>query len=201
MHFCSKSDAHTSVVSKTMASRRIHRATGILCAFLFHIRPAESFTAASVRRQHDVHCYRASVSKTPNDRTEDELSVLLDQILAVAIDASKQAGAIILGNAGGADVTQRKANSRDLLTLIDPLCEQVSRRRCVFTALDVLAMFVMLYFVRILTMIGLRLGWSGQNSDRLFKRPYERLFPITTFWERNKWRRAARRAPRRFPSS
>mmetsp|Transcript_12928 Transcript_12928/g.19011 ORF Transcript_12928/g.19011 Transcript_12928/m.19011 type:complete len:313 (-) Transcript_12928:138-1076(-) len=49
---------------------------------------------------------------------------LLDQVLEVAIDASKKAGEIILGNAGGAEVTKCKANSRDLLTLIDPLCEK-----------------------------------------------------------------------------
>jgi hypothetical protein len=50
---------------------------------------------------------------------------ILHQILQVAIDASKKAGDIILGNAGGVEVTERKANSRDLLTLIDPLCEKV----------------------------------------------------------------------------
>ena len=50
---------------------------------------------------------------------------LLNQVLQVAIEASKKAGDIILGNAGGAEVTERKANSRDLLTLIDPLCEKV----------------------------------------------------------------------------
>lgn len=50
---------------------------------------------------------------------------VLDQILKVAIDASKKAGDIIVGNAGGAEVTEHKANSRDLLTLIDPLCEKV----------------------------------------------------------------------------
>jgi hypothetical protein len=49
----------------------------------------------------------------------------LQQVLDVAIDASRKAGAIILGNAGGAEVTKSKANSRDLLTLIDPLCEKV----------------------------------------------------------------------------
>jgi hypothetical protein len=51
---------------------------------------------------------------------------LLDKVLKVAMAASKRAGDIILGNAGGAAVTERKANSRDLLTLIDPLCEKVS---------------------------------------------------------------------------
>ena len=40
------------------------------------------------------------------------------------MDASRKAGEIILGNAGGAEVTKCKANSRDLLTLIDPLCEK-----------------------------------------------------------------------------
>lgn len=50
---------------------------------------------------------------------------LIDQVLQVAIEASKKAGDIILGNAGGAEVTERKANSRDLLTLIDPMCEKV----------------------------------------------------------------------------
>lgn len=54
---------------------------------------------------------------------------LLDQVLKVAVEASKRAGEIILGNAGGSAVTERKANSRDLLTLIDPLCEKV--RACI----------------------------------------------------------------------
>ena len=57
-----------------------------------------------------------------SDTVPSEL--LLEEVLRVAIDASKKAGEIILGNAGGAEVTQRKANSRDLLTLIDPLCEK-----------------------------------------------------------------------------
>ena len=51
--------------------------------------------------------------------------LLLDEILQVAIDASKKAGAIILSHANGAAVTERKANYRDLLTLFDPICEQV----------------------------------------------------------------------------
>lgn len=67
---------------------------------------------------------------------------LLDQVLEVAIDASKKAGDIIIGNAGGAEVTERKANSRDLLTLIDPLCEKVCYVTgyvlCVCACLDVL---------------------------------------------------------------
>ena len=60
-----------------------------------------------------------SVELLPSDET-------LDLLLDVAIKASVEAGEIILGNAGGADVLKSKANSRDLLTLIDPLCEKVS---------------------------------------------------------------------------
>jgi myo-inositol-1(or 4)-monophosphatase len=48
----------------------------------------------------------------------------LEAILEVAKAASKKAGDIILGNAGGAEVTKTKFNSKDLLTLIDPLCEK-----------------------------------------------------------------------------
>lgn len=57
----------------------------------------------------------------------------LDSLLSVAITASKQAGEIILGNAGGADVLKSKANSRDLLTLIDPLCEKTIRETVLAT--------------------------------------------------------------------
>lgn len=51
----------------------------------------------------------------------------LEEVLQVAISASKAAGDIIVGNAGGAEVAKTKANSRDLLTLIDPLCEKTIR--------------------------------------------------------------------------
>ena len=64
---------------------------------------------------------RAFSQRTATMSLQDDL---LEQVLKVAIDASKRAGEIIIGNAGGAEVTERKANSRDLLTLIDPLCEK-----------------------------------------------------------------------------
>ena len=51
----------------------------------------------------------------------------LDSLLAVAIEASRLAGDIIIGNKSGADVTKTKANPKDLLTLIDPLCEKTIR--------------------------------------------------------------------------
>ena len=51
----------------------------------------------------------------------------LDSFLDVAIIASKKAGNIILGYDGGAEVTKVKDNSRDLLTLVDPLCEKTIR--------------------------------------------------------------------------
>jgi fructose-1,6-bisphosphatase/inositol monophosphatase family enzyme len=51
----------------------------------------------------------------------------LKSILSVATTAAKKAGQIIVSNAGGADVTKTKANPRDLLTMIDPLCEKAIR--------------------------------------------------------------------------
>lgn len=51
----------------------------------------------------------------------------LQAILTVATEAAKKAGEIIVSNAGGADVTKTKANPRDLLTMIDPLCEKAIR--------------------------------------------------------------------------
>jgi len=65
----------------------------------------------------------SSASKPTNLPSLDELN----EILTVGISASKKAGDIILGNASGAQVSERKANSRDLLTLIDPLCERTIR--------------------------------------------------------------------------
>ena len=58
---------------------------------------------------------------------------VLDNVLQVAIEASKKAADIIVGNAGGVEVMERKANSRDLLTLIDPMCEKVRDSRFCFS--------------------------------------------------------------------
>jgi len=60
-----------------------------------------------------------SQSSLPTDET-------LSSLLEIAIKASKLAGEIILGNADGAEVLKTKDSTRDLLTLIDPLCEKVS---------------------------------------------------------------------------
>ena len=68
---------------------------------------------------------RSSMSSSANNESELPDDATLTSLLDVAIRASKQAGEIILGNAGGADVLKSKANSRDLLTLVDPLCEKV----------------------------------------------------------------------------
>ena len=60
------------------------------------------------------------IEALPSDET-------LRSLLNIATKAAKLAGEIILGNAGGVDVLETKASSRDLLTLIDPLCEKVRR--------------------------------------------------------------------------
>ncbi len=53
----------------------------------------------------------------------------LNALLEVAIDAAKEAGQIILSNMNGAEITKLKANPRDLLTKIDPLCESVIKEK------------------------------------------------------------------------
>ena len=80
-------------------------------------------TSTKVARPSSWSLTMTSTTTSVNSETLD--NKVLNQILRVAIDASKKAGDIIVGNAGGAEVTERKANSRDLLTLIDPLCEKV----------------------------------------------------------------------------
>ena len=76
------------------------------------------------------HFFSASTSKMNResnirasniDLTEPELK----SILSAAVSAAKKAGDIIVSHSGGADVTKTKANPRDLLTLIDPLCEEI----------------------------------------------------------------------------
>lgn len=84
-----------------------------------HIRPAPP-RILSTPRANMSSSNNDSDTKLPSDET-------LDSLLDVATRASKLAGEIILGNAGGADVLKSKANSRDLLTLIDPLCEKTIR--------------------------------------------------------------------------
>ncbi len=87
------------------------------------IQTATAFVAPKIPIQASPSLQSASVSET-EDFVDAEL---LTQVLDVATEAAKQAGDIILGNAGGVAVTERKANSRDLLTLIDPLCEKTIR--------------------------------------------------------------------------
>ncbi len=53
--------------------------------------------------------------------------VTLEEVLQVAVTASKKAGDIRQKNSGGADVVEKKSTSRDLLTLIDPQCEKVGQ--------------------------------------------------------------------------
>jgi len=52
----------------------------------------------------------------------------LDHLLQIATSASKAAGQIILSNMGGTEVSKLKANPRDLLTEIDPLCEATIKK-------------------------------------------------------------------------
>ncbi|KAL3934953.1 MAG: hypothetical protein SGBAC_009430 [Bacillariaceae sp.] len=66
---------------------------------------------------------------TFSDTASNLDDVVLDSILQTAIDASKEAASIIRENAGGSTVVEKKSTSRDLLTLIDPLCEKAIREK------------------------------------------------------------------------
>ena len=97
------------------------------------ISTARSFNIHSpliLQRSSKVSSNMVSDSQASTTPVSDSM---LDEVLSVAIESSRKAGDIILGNAGGAEVTERKANSRDLLTLIDPLCEKTIRETVLAT--------------------------------------------------------------------
>jgi myo-inositol-1(or 4)-monophosphatase len=85
-----------------------------------------------------IHCFMHRVAFSPTRHSGfDKVDMLwssavtseldhktLNELLEVAVDAAKQAGAIIKEHADGSTVEKSKANARDLLTLIDPLCEK-----------------------------------------------------------------------------
>ncbi len=98
----------------------------LIALSLAAVSVVDSFTTPT---SHN-HKFKSSAMMTSSSTIINDIELpsqeTLDSLLSVAITASKQAGEIILGNAGGAEVLKSKANSRDLLTLIDPLCEKVS---------------------------------------------------------------------------
>lgn len=96
-----------------------------VCITQLLLRTTLSFSVRSTSSAYGV-IHKLGQSNSLKMATEPIGQDLLDEVLSVAIDASKKAGGIILGNAGGAEVTSSKANSRDLLTMIDPLCEKVT---------------------------------------------------------------------------
>ena len=51
----------------------------------------------------------------------------MQEILQVAVDASKKAGDIILKHVNGAEVVEYKSTGQNLLTLVDSMCKTVSR--------------------------------------------------------------------------
>jgi hypothetical protein len=128
----------TMTIGKILAAgRRSNRLSLLLLIFLV-LNLAHSF---AVRREYlPFHRYKGSMSAASSQETSatavSQENLLLDQVLEVAIEASKKAGAIIMGNAGGAEVTEWKANSRDLLTLIDPLCEKVRQSSRIDRSID-----------------------------------------------------------------
>lgn len=122
----------------------------IIISFFFltlFFNSANSFTPSRSVRSHIPRStvrtvvYRRENSffmSSSNNNEEKGVPPLeeLQAVLEVAVTASKKAGDIIIGNAGGAEVMKTKANSRDLLTLIDPLCEKTIRETVLATFPD-----------------------------------------------------------------
>jgi len=81
--------------------------------------PSHIPKTSTTRQSSSMSSTSLNSQSLPTDET-------LSSLLQIAIKASKLAGEIILGNAHGADVLKTKDSTRDLLTLIDPLCEKVS---------------------------------------------------------------------------
>jgi hypothetical protein len=106
---------------KSMYSTSVFMAGSVLVLLLSLMSNTESFLFAPT-----MSAKFRSLTSILGKNSQKVDDAMLDKILEVAIDASKKAGDIIIGNYGGAEITKTKANSRDLLTLIDPLCEMVS---------------------------------------------------------------------------
>jgi hypothetical protein len=114
-----------------MTIRQNHPSFFYLFVFLFACLCSKSL---SFQISSTANCRRC-VSLTPmllaaSGSTDMPTIEQFDQVLQVAIQAAKSAGKIIMKNAEGSDVVEKKASSRDLLTLIDPLCEQVRTGSC-----------------------------------------------------------------------
>lgn len=77
------------------------------------------------RRFQKIASSRTTLRNLPVDDS------LIDEILQVAIEASKAAGSIIKKNSDGSSVVEKKSTSRDLLTEIDPKCEKAIRETVV----------------------------------------------------------------------
>ena len=89
---------------------------------------------------------------------------MMEEVLKVAIEAAKKAGEIMISNAGGVDVVEKKSTDRDLLTLIDPLCEKVSKHQ----------------------LRSPRLPIQFTHRPRLSERLLNHVFHRTTFWEKSR---------------
>mmetsp|Transcript_8243 Transcript_8243/g.12633 ORF Transcript_8243/g.12633 Transcript_8243/m.12633 type:complete len:330 (-) Transcript_8243:161-1150(-) len=100
----------------------------VFVSVLALVSPSTSFVAVK-RHQSSLPHNRSKKIRMSSVAMDIEIppKEALEEVLNVAIQASKAAGDIIVGNAGGAEVMNIKANSRDLLTLIDPLCEKTIR--------------------------------------------------------------------------
>lgn len=117
-----------SFCCRSWASILFYASLWSLCFHDSQLTAAFSSNTISGRtRPQDIFkkCRRCHDSISPVRSLNSD--TLLEECLSVAVDAAQRAGEIIRSYDQGAAVVNHKANSRDLLTVVDPLCEKVRK--------------------------------------------------------------------------
>lgn len=97
----------------------LHSRINLICAATSLFSVCHAFAPSSVIRGKLI----LNMQSEHNEKNVPSFTDL-EEIRSIAMIAAKRAGEIILSNSSGMDVSKTKANARDLLTVIDPLCEQ-----------------------------------------------------------------------------
>jgi hypothetical protein len=119
-----------------------------------------------------------------SESTDMPTAEQLDQVLQVAIQAAKSAGIIIMENSEGSEVVEKKASSRDLLTLIDPMCEKVRALACLMARVHSIATFRKTIF-QLCCSISCMAFIISLSLPRPFTRQCWKTSRITISWAKN----------------
>lgn len=98
----------------------------LLWLCLLQLTTSLSLKSGFVRQQVTSYTTSLKDSVGTNEGLPDEST--LNEVLKVAIEASKAACAIIKENADGTSEVEKKSTGRDLLTVVDPMCEKAIKQ-------------------------------------------------------------------------